>query len=186
MAEAELKVSPLGHKSEAEQVVWACRLPKQASTAKRAEIKAKTSLENRQAYFDLCSYPITKEIEDAMEQMSLVVTKEHYGNSHTSTGSFSCARCQALLYDSSAKFNGPCIWPSFRAGAQHDSTLCFNRVETYNNYTCPVFEIYCDGCKLFLGHRFEDGRSQGDEHVDARWRHCVLSLSLTFAKEKSK
>ena len=41
----------------------------QASAIERQDIKSKASLEDRQAYFDLCSYPITKEIEDAMEQV---------------------------------------------------------------------------------------------------------------------
>jgi peptide methionine sulfoxide reductase MsrB len=78
----------------------------------RQEIKSKASLDNRQAYFALCIYPITKEVEDAMEQMSSVVTQEHYGNQHTANGTYSCARCNAALYSSSAKFDGTHSQPS--------------------------------------------------------------------------
>ena len=50
----------------------------------------------------------------------------------------------------------------------------------YNQYTCAVKELYCKKCRLFLGHAFEDGATTGDTHPEARWRHCVLSLSLMF------
>ena len=58
-------------------------------------------------------------------------------------------------------------------------TIC----SSYNHYQCEVNEIYCRGCKLFLGHRFEDGATTGDTHPRALHRHCVLSLSMTFAKD---
>ena len=60
-------------------------------------------------------------------------------------------------------------------------TLCVPH-GAYNQYTCEVHELYCGSCHLFLGHAFEDGVACGDTHAEARWRHCVLSLSLAFAK----
>eukprot|EP00730_Choanoeca_flexa_P004777 TRINITY_DN11799_c0_g1_i1.p2 TRINITY_DN11799_c0_g1~~TRINITY_DN11799_c0_g1_i1.p2 ORF type:complete len:187 (+),score=22.90 TRINITY_DN11799_c0_g1_i1:1567-2127(+) len=168
------------NKSDAEKKIWACRLPKRANQDERKQIQAEVTLEDRSGYFAVSTCPITKTVEDRLEQMSLVVTKEHYGNNHMRLGKYICARCQTLLYSSSAKFKGPCIWPSFRTGVDNDSSLHLNKVDTYNNYDCPVFEVYCGNCNLFLGHRFEDGRGHGDDHVDARWRHCVLSLSLDF------
>ena len=51
---------------------------------------------------------------------------------------------------------------------------------SYNAYECEVHELYCGGCSLFLGHKFDDGPASGDTHADARWRHCVLTLSLRF------
>ena len=34
-------------------------------------------------------------------------------------------------------------------------------------------------------HMFEDGAEHGDTHPNARWRHCVLSLSLEFQPQNS-
>ena len=42
---------------------------------------------------------------------------------------------------------------------------------SYNGYGCEVAEVYCGGCELFLGHKFEDAKRHGDDHPDARWRY---------------
>mmetsp|Transcript_68929 Transcript_68929/g.129486 ORF Transcript_68929/g.129486 Transcript_68929/m.129486 type:complete len:284 (+) Transcript_68929:71-922(+) len=45
-------------------------------------------------------------------------------------------------------------------------------LEDYNGYACAVAEVYCGGCDLFLGHKFQDARAKGDDHPDATgWRH---------------
>ena len=85
-----------------------------------------------------------------MEQMSLAVTREHYGNNFWQDGEYACARCERRLYLSGAKFNGPCIWPSFREGATPDA-LAVVPVAHYNNYACAATALYCGGCDLFLG-----------------------------------
>lgn len=75
--------------------------------------------------------------------------------------------------------------PSFREAAQADALK--NRAVPageYNGYQCEVNEVYCGGCSLFLGHSFKDGAETGDTHPDAAWRHCVLSLSLSFTPDK--
>ena len=116
-----------------------------------------------------------------MEQVSSVVSKENY-NAHWESGVYDCARCQHRLYHSEHKFTGPCMWPSFRKPHAR-SSLHTIRVPhgAYNQYTCEVHELYCAKCHLFLGHQFYDGRECGDEHPQAGWRHCVLSLSLSFS-----
>jgi peptide methionine sulfoxide reductase MsrB len=97
-------------------------------------------------------------------------------------GVYRCATCGDTLYDHTAKFVGPCLWPSFRA--PHHPTKSLHCIDVapgaYNQYTCAVKELYCKKCRLFLGHAFEDGATTGDTHPEARWRHCVLSLSLMF------
>ena len=124
-----------------------------------------------------------------MEQISSIVSKENYAD-HWQAGVYRCARCSRPLYESSAKFVGPCLWPSFRAAIgssdSDNESGALHTIEVprgaYNHYTCLVHELYCgsDSCRLFLGHSFEDGVACGDTHKDARWRHCVLSLSLEF------
>eukprot|EP01147_Barroeca_monosierra_P001142 gene1142-4361_t len=173
--EAETSPATSAHADE----VWSCRLPKRMTREERANILASVSRENPVAFHETSQYPITKEIEDKLEQMSLAVTKEEYGNEFWKDGVYMCSKCHQQLYVSSAKFKGPCLWPSFREPV-NPSALIKRSVDSYNNYDCAVFEVYCSCCRLFLGHMFEDGATNGDTHPSARWRHCVLSLSLTF------
>lgn len=56
----------------------------------------------------------------AMEQMSFVVTTEKYSD-FWEEGTYFCARCDHALYSSEAKFQGPCMWPSFRGVATQSS-----------------------------------------------------------------
>eukprot|EP00043_Microstomoeca_roanoka_P001088 m.30809 g.30809 ORF g.30809 m.30809 type:complete len:175 (-) comp10643_c1_seq1:97-621(-) len=164
---------------EHHDAIWACRLPKPMTKEERTAYRATVSRTNLAPFHEASTYPITKEVEDTLEQMSLAVTQEEYGNDFWQEGAYYCSQCKTLLYTSDAKFAGPCIWPSFREPAS-ETALTLRKVDAYNNYTCEVQEVYCGTCKLFVGHRFEDGRSHGDDHPDAKWRHCVLSLSLQF------
>lgn len=157
-----------------------CRLPAQLSLEEKAQLRAHISTSERGDYYALSSCPITERAEQRMEQISSVVSREVY-NEHWESGVYRCARCGHPCYASVDKFRGPCMWPSFRHG-HSPNALHMIRVPrgTYNKYTCNVDELYCAQCQLFFGHRFEDGRTSGDTHPDAKWRHCVLSLSLAF------
>ena len=151
----------------------------QMSAEEKQHVLSTTSLADRMPYFDISCCPITHEVEQRMEQISTVVSRENY-NEHWQSGTYHCARCRHALYESGSKFVGPCMWPSFRSGLSgglHTRTV---PVGSYNEYTCEVREVYCGACRLFLGHQFDDGRACGDKHPDARWRHCVLSLSMIF------
>jgi len=160
--------------------VKACRLPAKATKEERERIRADVTLADRSAYFALNECPIGAETERRMEQVSKVVTNEALATCWD-PGNFVCSRCNRVLYQTDNKFQGPCMWPSFRqatsAGALDERPV---RPGEYNGYTCEVNEVYCGGCQLFLGHSFRDGKTTGDTHPDADWRHCVLSLSLSF------
>ena len=170
--------------------VWehhTCRLPQRTTADDRATIQQAITLADRSAYFALSCCPIRHEVEQRMEQISTIVSRENY-NDHWDAGTYSCARCAHVLYDSKSKFVGPCLWPSYRTGVASSAAGIVAGLHTiavptgsYNQYTCDVREVYCGGCKLFLGHQFADGRTCGDVHPDAHWRHCVLSLSLSFS-----
>mmetsp|Transcript_53858 Transcript_53858/g.121724 ORF Transcript_53858/g.121724 Transcript_53858/m.121724 type:complete len:126 (+) Transcript_53858:210-587(+) len=116
---------------------------------------------------------VAGKVEDRIEALSAAAGPdgreaflEHWGE-----GSYCCARCQRLLYASSAKWRGPCPWPSFRRPESEDA-LVMRRVEGYNSYTCAVAEVFCGGCGLFLGHKFEDAREKGDTSPECTgWRH---------------
>jgi peptide methionine sulfoxide reductase MsrB len=182
---------------------------------------------------ELCAistYPLDPAHEDRMEELSFEAGGGGEQWRHWwAPGRYACARCDRTLYSSDDKWDGPCIWPSFRRGAvdeddddsggggDNDEAAAHNAKDTpcnggsgkesssslaevaapvaaappppplpassrqlslltrhvlsYNKYTCRVFEVYCGGCQLFLGHKFEDGAAKGDKHPQARWRH---------------
>lgn len=181
--DAELDGTTTGPEPTEQWEAHACRLPAKLGADDKAAVLASVSLKDRSAYFQLSCCPVTEQVEQRMEQISGVVCKENY-NDHWETGRYLCARCGHALYSSSGKFVGPCLWPSFRKGRDARSLHTIEVPRgSYNQYTCDVQELYCGGCQLFLGHRFADGKACGDTHVEAHWRHCVLSLSLTFIGE---
>ena len=129
-------------------------------------------------YHELSSKPITPEAEVDMETLSSMAsgdadsTSQERLLSEWRQGDFNCSRCSTShppLFSSQDKWKGPCTWASFRRTATVDSCEAIV-VENYNNYECEVCEVYCRRCSLFVGHRFEDGRTKGDLHENARYR----------------
>ena len=124
---------------------------------------------SRKAYFEVSCYPITVAAEDDMELLSELFTGENLC-SEFRRGVFRCACCSRPLYSSEQKWVGPCRWASFRA-AVSDNSLLERPVVGYNGYTVKVSEVYCGGCRLFIGHSFADGKEKGDRHPEAHYRH---------------
>lgn len=185
LSNADLLRGPLAAAANAaDGAAWeahSCRMPAKLSTAEKDVLQRSITLADRSAYFALSTCPISHAAEQRMEQVSSLVTAEAYAKLFE-LGVYRCAKCGDTLYDHTAKFVGPCLWPSFRA--PHHPTKSLHCIDVtpgaYNQYTCAVKELYCKKCTLFLGHAFEDGATTGDTHPEARWRHCVLSLSLQF------
>jgi peptide-methionine (R)-S-oxide reductase len=88
-------------------------------------------------------------------------------------GEYRCAGCGALLFQSDAKFDSGCGWPSFDRAAG-------GITETRDtSYGMTRVEITCSRCGGHVGHVFNDGPTK------TGLRYCVNSASVAL-KEKAK
>lgn len=88
-------------------------------------------------------------------------------------GTYVCVACETPLYESGAKFNAHCGWPSF------DKSIEKN-IETDVDYKIGYArtELKCKGCGSHLGHVFNDGPTETGK------RHCLNGVALKFIPSK--
>lgn len=94
-------------------------------------------------------------------------------NLYFEDGSYSCAGCGEVLFDSESKFNSHCGWPSFdRAAADGKVVEILDK-----SHGMTRTEIRCASCGGHLGHVFNDGPTE------TGLRYCINSAALDFEND---
>jgi len=92
-------------------------------------------------------------------------------NLHFEDGKYKCAGCGNVLFDSTAKFESNCGWPSFDESVE--GSIEYVKDKTFGMIRT---EILCSNCGGHIGHVFDDGPTKSGQ------RYCVNSASIDFKK----
>lgn len=88
-------------------------------------------------------------------------------------GSYTCAACGNVLFDSNTKFATDCGWPSF-----YDAKPGSVKLRPDTSFGMIRDEVTCANCGGHLGHVFNDAPDQPTGR-----RFCINSAALQFLEQ---